>query len=257
MKSTALCVCLLASLPALLFADVNLRIADAGLHGYAGAPTAVRLMLKNPSSQAQPVRVQVTVTEGWDVTNTASADVNLGAEEERVLELPVLISGFATKITAVAYAGGSVIGHDISDKALSREPLVALMCASESICQSAQSQIEFSGSIQERADKNRSLRFATINDPREDWWAYAPAKAMVLATPLATFTAEQRGALDGYLRGGGRLILVEDAIADPDFLSAYRKGPPTENGEPVGKGTLFRVPGRSRWCGFRGPRPEV
>lgn len=245
MKRMGRCAGVVFVFCACLFADSNLRITDVGLHGYGGTISAVQLVVRNPSSQPQLVHLSVAIADRWGVTNTVNTDVRLNGAEERQLELPALIAAGETKITADAFAGGSASGHDTYDRSLPRGTLIALMCASESICQSAQSQIEFSGDIQERANKNRYLRFAVMNDPREDWWAYTPATVVVLATPLARFTAEQRSALEGYLRRGGRLVLVEDEIADSDFLSAYRKGPQDTNGERVAKGTLFRVSGMS------------
>jgi hypothetical protein len=245
MKRTGPCAGVVLVLSACLFADSNLRITDAGLHGYGGTPCAVQFIVRNPSSQPQTVHLRIAAGDISGDKVTVEADVSLNGAEERQLELPVPIPAGQTKITADAFAGGAAFGHDVYDKTLTRATLVALMCASESICQSAQSQIEFSGNIQERADKNRYLRFAVVNDPRGDWWAYTPATAVVLATAVTNFAPEQQSALEGYLRRGGRLVLVEDEIADSDFLFTYRKGPPEEDGERVGKGTLYRVTGLS------------
>lgn len=235
------CVCIVFALSAYLCADSNLRITDVGLHGYRGTPCAVRLVVRNPSSHEQSVHLRVAAADGWTGTDTVSSDVSLNGGEERQLELPLLISAGGTKITADAAAEGSAVGHDVYAKVLWSNGLVVLMCTSENVCKSAQSQIEFSGNITERADKNRNLKFEVVYDAREDWWAYSPASAVVLAMPLAKFTTAQRNALEGYLRRGGRLVLVEDEIAERDFLSAYRKSPPAASGERVGKGTLFRV----------------
>jgi hypothetical protein len=120
-----------------------------------------------------------------------------------------------------------------------------MMCASDSACNTAQSQIQFSGTIEERADKNRQIVFEMVNDPRDHWWAYSPARAIVVARPTAELSAAQRDALEGFVRGGGRLVLVEDEIKDPTFLSDYRQGPASATGERVGKGTLLRVSGLS------------
>jgi hypothetical protein len=227
-----------------LLADSNLRITDVGLDGYNGTPCAVRLVVRNPSSQPQLIHLRVAVLDGWAITNAITSDVDLNGSEERELELPALTNAGETKITADAFAAdGSVLGHDVYAKSLRSGTLVVLMCASQNTCQGAQSQIEFSGSIQERADKNRNLRFEVSSAPREDWWAYTPASAVVLAMPVTKFSADERNALEGYLRRGGRLVLVEDEIADSEFLSAYRKGSPGANGERVAKGTLFRVSG--------------
>ncbi|HYA94919.1 MAG TPA: DUF4350 domain-containing protein [Terriglobales bacterium] len=119
------------------------------------------------------------------------------------------------------------------------------MCASEDVCKTAQSQIQFSGTIEERADKNRQTAFEVVADPRDHWWAYSPGRAIVLAMPLAKLAPAQRNALEGFLRRGGRLVLLEQEIADAGFLSAYRQTPAPPNGQSVGKGTLFRVSGLS------------
>jgi hypothetical protein len=228
-----------------LIADSNLRIADVGLHGYSGTTTAVRVIIGNPSSQAQTIHLQVAASEentaGNTVTNTATIDVTLSGLEQRELELPVLMPGGKTVITADATATGSAVGHDQYAGSLRQANLIVLMCASDTVCKTAQSQIQFSGTIEERADKNRQATFEMVNDPRDHWWAYSASRAVVLAMPTAALTPAQRDALEGFLREGGRLVLLEDEIADSSFLSAYRQGPAPPNGERVGKGTLFRV----------------
>jgi hypothetical protein len=54
------------------------------------------------------------------------------------------------------------------------------MCASENVCKTAQSQIQFSGTVEDRADEP-SDGFATVHDPSDHWWAYTAASAVVLA----------------------------------------------------------------------------
>ncbi len=228
-------------LAASLRADSNLRIADVGLHGYYGNPSAIRLIVRNPFSQSQPVHLRVSVTAQWGATNVLTADVSLNGGEQREVELPVAITGGKMQITAEASASGAVVGHDTYEGSLRQTNLIVLMCGTENVCNTAQSQIQFSGTIQERVDKNRQVAFEIVRDPRDHWWAYSAAKAIVLAAPMAQFTSAEGEALEGFLRRGGRLILLEDEIADPSFLSAYRAGPAPPNGERVGKGALFRV----------------
>lgn len=246
MKRTLLCTSFILVLTASLVADSNLRIDDVGLHGYYGIPAAVRLTVRNPSSQAQPIHLQVAVANQYGVTNTVAADMSLSGGEQRQLELPILAGGGETKFTAdVATAGGAVFGHDDYQASPHRAKPIILMCASEDVCKTAQSQIQFSGTIEERADKNRQTAFEVVADPRDHWWAYSAGKAIVLAMPLAKLTLVQRHALEGFLRRGGRLVLLEHEIADASFLSAYRQTPTPPKGERVGKGTLFRVSGLS------------
>ena len=225
-----------------LSADSNLRIADVGVHGYSGFSTsAVRLVVRNPFPQAQTIHLKVAASGENYVTNTVTADVSLSGEEQRELELPVLVNPGKTTFTADAMTAGGAFGHDEYVRSLRQTNLIVMMCASDSGCKTAQSQIQFTGTIEERADKNRQTVFETVNDPRDHWWAYSGSRVIVLAMPMAEFTPAQRDALEGFLRSGGRLVLLEKEIADPSFLSAYRKGPAPPDGERVGKGTLFRV----------------
>jgi hypothetical protein len=245
MRRALACTGLVFVLAAALLADSNLRIADVGLHGYSSTTSAVRIIVRNPSSQAQVVHLQVAAStdNGYLLTDTITTDVSLSGGQQRELELPIVMPGGNAVVTADATSGGGFFGHDKYERSLHQNKLIVLMCASESVCNTAQSQIQFSGTIEERADKNRQIAFETVDDPRDHWWAYSAASAIVLAMPTAQFTPAQREALEGFLRAGGRLVLLEDEMADPSFLSVYRQGPDLPQGERVGKGRLFRVSG--------------
>ncbi len=249
MRPVLLCTGFVLALAASLVADANLRIADIGLHGYSGATSSVRLIVRNPSPEAQTIHLRIAATDqnnsvaNNSVVNTITADVTLNAGEERELELPLLMPGGNAVVTADATAAGVVFGHDKQEAPLRQANLIVLMCSSDGTCKTAQSQIQFSGTVEERADKNRQAKFEIVNDPRDHWWAYSACRAIVLARPTADFTRAQRDALEGFLRSGGRLVLLEDEIADPSFLSAYRQGPASSKSERVGKGTLIRVSG--------------
>jgi hypothetical protein len=243
MRRVLLCAGFVLVLAASLIADANLRITDVGLHGYYGTTSAVQLIVRNPSSQPQPIHLQVAAGNENGVTNTVATNVTLSGGEQRTVELPVLIPPGKTTITADAISAGAVLGHDTYDRFSRQTNLIVLMCASENVCKTMQSQIQFSGTIEDRADKNRQAGFEMVDDPRDHWWVYSAISVVVLAMPTAKLTPAQRDALEGFLRNGGRLVLLEDEIADPSFLSAYRKGPAPPGGEQVGKGTLFRVSG--------------
>ncbi|MFZ0276601.1 MAG: hypothetical protein WA254_19275 [Candidatus Sulfotelmatobacter sp.] len=251
MRRALLCTGFVLAFAASLMADANLRIADVGLHGYSGATSAVRLIVRNPSPEVQTIHLRIVATDqnnsvaNNSVVNTITADISLKGGEQRELEFPILMPGGNAVITADATAAGVVLGHDKQEAPLRQANLIVLLCAGDSTCKTVQSQIQFSGTIEERADKNRQAKFEIVNDPREHWWAYSACRAIVLARPMADFTQAQRDALEGFLRSGGRLVLLEDQIADPGFLSAYRQGPAPSNSERVGKGTLIRVSGLS------------
>jgi len=246
MKWTWLCATVLVGFVTLARADSNLRIEDVGLHGYVGAPSPVTVVLRNPSPQPQRIHLEIS-DEGpepsrYFPSNTVTSDVLLNGGEQRRLEIPVLLNATKVRVVASATVGGAVIGLDKYEGVLKREKLIAILCVGDEICKTAQSQMQFSGSAEARDSKNQQLVFRAMRDARDDWWAYTAANALVVAMPLSQLTAAQRDALEGYLRSGGRLILLEDEIADAAFLSAYRQSR-APNGERVGKGTLFLIAG--------------
>ena len=227
-----------------LWADANVHITDVGLDGHAESIAAVRIVLRNPAAQGQLIHLQVAAKGQNQITNVVTTDVPVSAGEERVLELPVETSGLLDSITATATVAGTTFGHDtFRQSQRGSNNLIVLMCGHEDICKTMQSQIQFSGSIEDRVDKNRNTSFDTVNNPRDHWWvySYSECNSIVVAMPLGKLASTQRDALEGFLRRGGRLVLVESEIDDPSFLAAYRKNAPSPKGERVGKGTLFRV----------------
>jgi hypothetical protein len=243
MKRALFCLTFVVALSAPLLADSNLKIADAGLHGYFGMPLAIRLSVRNPSAQPQTIHLRVVADSEWGRLGSVTGEVELHGGEERQVELPLLTQGQNQRITAQASTDNTFFAHESKEVKFRSNNLVVLMCASDRVCKSAQSQMEFSGSVENRADKNRNLSFEVVDDPRDNWWSYSPAGTIVLALPVAKFTPAQKEALEGYLRRGGRLVLLEHEIDDPTFLSAYRQSQAPAQGERVGKGTLFRISG--------------
>ena len=63
MRPVLLCTGFVLALAALLVADANLRIADIGLHGYSGATSSVRLIVRNPSPEAQTIHLRIAATD--------------------------------------------------------------------------------------------------------------------------------------------------------------------------------------------------
>jgi hypothetical protein len=183
MRRALVCTGFVLVLAALLMADANLRITDVGLHGYSGSPSAVRLIVRNPSSQAQAIHLRLAASNGNFVADSVTAEVELSGGEQRELELPLLIQPGKTIITADASVAGAGLGHDSYGKSLRQGNLIVMMCANDSVCKAAQAQIQFSGTIEERADKNRQVIFEMVTDPRDHWWAYSASHAIVLAMP--------------------------------------------------------------------------
>src|SRR5580698_843506 len=85
-----------------LIADSNLRIAEVGLHGYGSPTLAVRVILRNPSSQAQAIHLQISASSEREVANTVTTDVTLNGGERRELELPVLMQAGKMAVTVDA-----------------------------------------------------------------------------------------------------------------------------------------------------------
>jgi P pilus assembly chaperone PapD len=74
MRRVLWCISFVLVLAASLIADSNLRITDVGLHGYYGTPSAVRLIVRNPSSQPQLIHLQVAAgNENEDTSRCAAA----------------------------------------------------------------------------------------------------------------------------------------------------------------------------------------
>ena len=141
MRRVLLCIGFVLAFAASLIADANLRIVDVGLHGYSGTTSSVRLIVRNPSPEAQTIHLQVTARDqnnsiaNNSVTNTVTADVSLNGGEQRELELPVLMPGGNAVITADATTAGVVFGDDKQEAPLRQANLIVLMCASDSIVQ--------------------------------------------------------------------------------------------------------------------------
>lgn len=235
-------------------AAAGVRIVEVGLQGYHRAEpttTRVRVEVLNPESSTQNAELRLSVRElstqssGARRVNTFITQITLAPGERRVLDVPVLVfRAYKPVLEAeLVDASGRQLGHD----ARPLEPpewdrLIALVCQPEAACQAAQTKISFSGSAEEQTRKGKLLRFAVVREQPVTWWGYAPADVVLLAAPTREMNAEERDALEEYLRQGGRLILVEDAVKDATFLAAYRGAAPAPRERAVGHGKLYIVP---------------
>lgn len=256
MRSHLLCL-LAVFLPTAGLAQDGIRIDEVGLHDYysSAVPTPVRIHISTPA-RAQSIQLEFKISSGstnpqsglWRVDQfSKQAEVRPG--ESIDVEVPLFVAWAEQLVLDVAAtdATGQKIGQTTQNlKSLvhigGTESLIAVYCKHEKYCQDAQSQITFSGTDEERSKKNKEFKFVTLQKPRQHWWAYGAAHALVLAGPISDLTSEGRKALEYYLRGGGTLVLLEEETADGNFLAAYRTRAPGADPVVVGRGRLYCLP---------------
>jgi hypothetical protein len=233
------------------FASDAVKIADVGLQGYYSAegPTIVRVLVihagPGPATIELRVHVHSVMRMKIERVDTFTKFVNLAANEQRMVDVPVVITpGERTKVEVEeADDRGQVLGKDsIPINEPVQGSLIAIVCAERQICQEAQSQIAFSGESPEQSAKGKQLKFVSVEYPLLDWLGYDPARTVVLAGPAAQMLPDQRMALEGFVRHGGTLIVVQDSVRDPSFLAAYRTGVSSGTPIAVGRGKIFWIP---------------
>lgn len=240
-------------LPGLARCQDRLGIDSIGLRGYYSNAVPVPVQIHLPaSSQPESLRLELTVRSGYVFgqggvirTDRFFKRVSLPAGQANEVQVPVLIpqTPWGALDVKATTADGRVIGSASQDfKTLEsltqNQYLVAVYCDDQNAkCQSAQSQIAF----HDKGTQSTLLRLIQLRGPRPQWWCYSPARAVVLAAPMSGFTQTQRAALEDYARAGGILVLLEDDIADKDFLAPYRVGAPTPAAIPIGRGHLYRL----------------
>ena len=244
---------LFLSLPAHSQNSMSVGIGLGEYYSYS-APTPVQVQLP-AASVARSIELQFVVRSGNDQerrdilrTDRFTKRVRVNAGQALDIEVPILIpqANWGALDVSASGADGQLIARtsrELRDVTplTNGQYLAAIYCQDQATCQGVQAQVAFGGSSAQNAEKNRNLRLATFREARPDWWAYSAASCVVLAGPIAGFSQEERQALEGYLRSGGILALIEDKIADKDFLAAYRKGVLDSVPIRVGRGRLVRL----------------
>lgn len=242
-----------ASIPAWGAGEV--QITEVGLKGYysTGVPTSVAVQVKAP---ADTRAIHLDFTASLDVRDRFGPSrvdhfsqllpVKPGEENATIVPMILAPSGSwssTLEVVATDSAGRHIGSSSVNLDSLSRlstERLIAIICKERSACDNAQSQISFSGSEDDVSSKNQNLKFVTLQTPRNSYLDYSPAKIIVVAGPVGDWTADQRFALEAFVRAGGTVILLESEIADKSFFAAYRTGAANVPAQ-VGRGRLYRI----------------
>ncbi len=240
----------LALLAASSFSAAQVAIRDVGLSGYWASPprpTRIRLALTNPDGEARSFELHLSLVYGnvklQEQSREYVTSVTLPPKSTTLEDFPINVSGPAQRVQVRMFdrTGHLVSLAQAKGESSGDRRLVVFLCRDPKLCQTAQSTIQFAGSMEEQVAKGKNLAFLQLDDPPQDWWAYEPVGIVIAARPLRELSPLQRDAIEGFMRSGGTLVLCEAEIADPGFLDAYRNAPP---GKPrlVGKGYLIRIP---------------
>src|SRR6266496_2948884 len=213
-----------ALLSASALASSDVEITEVGLKGYYSSvlPTPVTLQVKAPSgvdSVELDFRISLDARDNFGPIRVDhfSQRVNVKAGESTRISVPLLLSpggwGHSRLEADASDSGGYRIGSSTVDlnslSGLGPQNLIAIFCKDHPACDEAQSQISFSGSEDDVAEKDRKFKFITLSAPRRQWWDYSAATFIVLAGSLSEWTAEQRFAVEAYARRGGLVVLLE------------------------------------------------
>ena len=267
------------ALPVLLLSAAlwaqTVQIQDVGLQGNyrVDEPTRVRLLIDNPQPTAQTIHLLFRVVEEPEVitiqrgrlaadpppprvapVQPVSADsfsqtVSLQPGGQRSMDVPLLIAFFAgrNRLEFEAHtADGRLIAQDsrpLEGGVATDGRLVVILCADDVTCRKTQEAIALSGTTDEQAGKNKTYRFIPLRQPADEWWAYSAVHGIVLAAPSSSISTQQQTALEGYVRHGGKLLLVESLLGKSAFLGAYRLGAPDGKPQHLGFGELYRFAG--------------
>jgi hypothetical protein len=253
-KVVFLCgVTLLVCAPARSQDSLRVGVGLGEYYSYS-VPTPVQVHLP-AASLSRSIDLEFVVRSGSDHerrdilrTDRFVKRVQVNAGEALDIEVPILIPQTMWSALDVTASGadGKLIektGRELQDftPLANGQYLAAIYCLDQATCQNVQAQVAFGGSSAESAEKNKYLRLATFSEARADWWAYRAASCVVLAGSIADFSQGERDALDGYLRSGGVLALLEDQVDDKDFLADYRHGIADSAPIKVGRGRLIRL----------------
>jgi hypothetical protein len=229
-------------------------ISEIGLQGFYnlnsynyGQPfSTVRVGVKLTNPHTAPVTLDLKLSVSQKDSRVRQEDeftasVVLQPSEVRSLDLPVPVM-FPNPVLAldVRTPDGQLVTHQTNSlEYLRHESLVLLLCLDDKTCNQILGAITSSGTEEDRTRKTKRYTFLVLKNPPEAWWIYGPAHSIILARSAAQLAANQRDALEGYLRQDGRLLLLDSAVG-PGFLDPYRTAAPRGTLQNVGAGELLR-----------------
>ncbi len=242
---------LLIALAAVDASASSVRVQEIGLEGYYATepvPTRAQVVVSNSRPEPQNIELNFWIRDLELGPNRREnhfrLNVALGPNEQRVLEVPLLIFEARKPVLEVEARDttGALLARDRRPLERPLEGhLVVILCAQEAACKAAQAGVSFSGTPEEQTTKGKLFKVVAVRQPQGMWWAYAAAQSIVLAMPADRLAREHRSALEEYLRQGGQLVFIEDMVGSDPFLEAYRKGLPDTRPQSIGRGKLYRV----------------
>lgn len=236
---------------------LSISITQFGLGGaysFGSEPVWLQLSVKNNSPRLQSFQLQIQqlnlLADASPIADTINSPQSLQPGESRTLDFAInLVQGDAQH--SVLYvqalsADGAILGRTARTfGSTTQGQVIVLICASPAICSSIQQAILLTGSPAEQTRKSRELRLIQLSDAPPAGWAYECANTVVLAAPVSRLSAAQRDALELFMIRGGRLVIVEDLLAEPaaspSFLSAYRQRLAADREARVSHGLFLRI----------------
>lgn len=216
-------------LTAPLSASITLHVNEIGLKGWSGYSSRgmepVRFTLENdgPAVTLNLEMSTITLTSGGSTIDSVYEErvlVPSGKTEMMRLisitpaeSLRVELSGDDKKPVAYATSAGVT-------RSVIRGHLVVIYGNDQTSIENIRRSVIQSDNGEMRTRKERELDFVRVDSLETEPWYYNSASAIILAEPLVA-TAEQKRALELYVRCGGQLVVNAASAASTGFDAAY------------------------------------
>ncbi len=220
---------------AALCSSAEVHIRETGLKGYMRGygPARLKIEISNPASQSQDFLLRLTETNARATFFHADYKMHLNAGESRQLELPVLLGQGQRLRVEQINASGIIVSSDEEQIIFDQSELIAVVCSTPSTCKAVSDSIRSGITVEEQNEKEQQLRIVLLLEAPQTWFAYTPARSVIVAGPVEQPAA--RDAIANYARFGGDVI-VATSEAPHDFLAQYRIAGAGK--VPIGNGTV-------------------